>query len=222
MRAGTVGQIVESKHANYRAGEFVSSVSGELGFQDYAISDGTGLLRIDSDRAPLSAYAGGLGLNGFTAYFGILAVAKPLPGETVVVSSAAGATGSIAGQIARIKNNKVVGIAGGPAKCQAVKEFFRFDEVIDYKASSNLVSSIASACPEGVDVFFDNVGGSLLDAVLQNLRPRGRIVVCGAISQTSGSECVKAHLRLALVHGKMEGYIRRLFCRCVTRVARLV
>lgn len=130
----------------------------------------------------------------------------PKPGETVLVSSAAGATGSIAGQIARIKGCRAVGIAGGPRKCELVRNHFRFDEVIDYKACE-LPQAIAAACPSGVDVFFDNVGGSTLDAALTRLNRFGRVVVCGTISQSSGTEAVRGHLRLALVHGRMEGFL---------------
>jgi len=207
MRAGTVGCVVGSKHADFQEGDYVSDVAGSIGFQDYGLSDGAGLLKIDPGAAPLHSYAGGLGLNGFTAYFGLLVVGNPKPGETVLVSSAAGATGSVAGQIARIKGCRVVGIAGGVEKCRLVRESFRFDDVIDYKASQ-LPEHLSAACPSGVDIFFDNVGGSTLDAALMRLNRLGRIVVCGTISQAgSSAEAVRAHLRLALVHGRMEGFI---------------
>jgi NADPH-dependent curcumin reductase CurA len=207
MRAGTVGRVISSKHADFRDGDYVSDVAGNIGFQDYGLSDGAGLLKLDSNAAPLHSYAGGLGLNGFTAYFGLLEVGNPKPGETVLVSSAAGATGSVAGQIARIKGCRVVGIAGGVEKCRLVRESFRFDDVIDYKASK-LPEHLSAACPSGVDIFFDNVGGSTLDAALMRLNRFGRIVVCGTISQAgSSAEAVRAHLRLALVHGRMEGFI---------------
>lgn len=207
MRAGTVGRVVSSKHPDFRDGDYVSDVAGNIGFQDYGLSDGAGLLKLDSSAAPLHAYAGGLGLNGFTAYFGLLEVGNPKPGETVLVSSAAGATGSVVGQIARIKRCRVVGIAGGAEKCRLVREIFGFDDAIDYKASK-LTEALAAACPSGLDVFFDNVGGSTLDAALMRLNRFGRVVVCGSISQSgSSTEAVRAHLRLALVHGRMEGFI---------------
>lgn len=207
MRAGTVGRVVSSKHPEFREGDYVSDVAGNIGYQDYGLSDGVGLLRLDSSTAPLYSYAGGLGLNGFTAYFGLLEVGHPKPGETILVSSAAGATGSIAGQIARIKGCRTIGIAGGSEKCRLVREIFRFDEVIDYKASE-VAEALPAVCPSGIDVFFDNVGGSTLDAALARLNRLGRVVVCGTISQSgSSTEAVRAHLRLALVHGRMEGFI---------------
>lgn len=215
MRAGTVGRVEESRHPSFRAGDYVSDCSGSLGFQDYALSDGSNLLFLAASdatlRAPLHSFAGGLGLNGFTAYFGLLEVGKPQPGETVLVSSAAGATGSIAGQIAKtIDGCRVVGIAGGPEKCGYLRETLGFDAVIDYKAlePGGMAEAVAAACPAGVDVYFDNVGGSTLDAALLCLNRRGRIVVCGTMSQSGPNpESVRAHLRLALVHGRMEGFI---------------
>jgi NADPH-dependent curcumin reductase CurA len=202
-----VGRVVESKHPDFHEGDYVSDVAGNIGFQDYGLSDGAGLLKVNTDRAPLHSYAGGLGLNGFTAYFGLLEVGNPKIGETVVVSSAAGATGSVAGQIARIKGCRAVGIAGGVEKCRLVREVFQFDDVIDYKASK-VAEVLPAACPSGIDVFFDNVGGSMLDAALMRLNKFGRVVVCGTISQSGpNAEGIRAHLRLALVHGRMEGFI---------------
>jgi len=207
MRAGTVGRVVASRHPDFREGDHVSDVAGNLGLQDYGLSDGTGLLKVDPEAAPLAAYAGGLGLNGFTAYFGLLDVGAPKPGETVLVSSAAGATGAVAGQIARLKGCRTVGIAGGAEKCAYVADELGFDAVVDYKRG-DLPAAIAAACPGGIDVFFDNVGGSTLDAALLRLNQRGRVVVCGAISQSGPQpEAVRLHLRLAIVHGRMEGFI---------------
>lgn len=207
MRAGTVGRVVASRRADFAEGDYVSDVAGGLGFQDFGLSDGSELLKVDPLRAPLPSYAGGLGLNGFTAYFGLLEIGRPKAGETVLVSSAAGATGSVAGQIARIKGCRAVGIAGGPQKGRLVREVFGFAEAIDYR-DGNVGEAIADACPGGVDVFFDNVGGGTLDAALMRLNRLGRVVVCGTMSQAGANgEAVRAHLRLALVHGRMEGFI---------------
>jgi NADPH-dependent curcumin reductase len=222
MRAGTVGRIVKSHHETYRLGDYVASAGGSLGLQDYAVSHGDGVYKIDPKAAPLDCYAGGLGLNGFTAYFGLLAVGRPLPHETVLVSSAAGATGSVAAQIAKIMGCHTVGIAGGPQKCAYVRETLKLDAAVDYK-SGNLSALLAMACPDGVDVFFDNVGGSTLDSVFTLLRSAGRVVVCGAIAQSGPqSEGMRLHLRLAMVHGRMEGFIafeyEREFSRALAKL----
>jgi NADPH-dependent curcumin reductase len=164
------------------------------------VSTGQNIHKVDPSAAPLECYVGGLGLNGFTAYFGLLRVGRPLPSDTVVVSSAAGATGSIAAQIARILGCRTVGIAGGAEKCAYLRNTLELDAVIDYK-SGDLNGALAEACPDGVDVFFDNAGGSTLDAVLMRLRPSGRVVVCGAISQSGPqAESVRLHLRVSPRH----------------------
>jgi len=179
MRAGTVGRVIASDHPRFAVGDHVL---GMLGVQQYALSDGAGLTRIDAGTAPIQLYLSTLGMPGMTAYFGLLDVGKPRPGETVVVSGAAGAVGAVVGQIARIKECRVVGIAGGAAKCAFLRDTLGFDAVIDYKAE-DVTAALGKACPRGIDVYFDNVGGAILDAALARLAMHARVVICGAISQ---------------------------------------
>jgi len=179
MRAGAVGRVVASKNPAFAVGDHVQ---GMLGVQEYAVSDGSGLTRIDPGLAPIPLWLSTLGMPGMTAYFGLLEIGKPKPGETVVVSGAAGAVGAVVGQIAKIKGCRVVGIAGGAAKCDYLHGVLGFDAVIDYK-SADLRAALAQACPNGIDVFFDNVGGDILDAALSRLALHARVVICGAISQ---------------------------------------
>lgn len=179
MRAGTVGEIIESTHEKFSPGMFVS---GWGGVQQYSISDGKGFYPVDPSLAPLPTYIGGLGMPGMTAYFGILTEANIQEGEVVLVSGGAGAVGSMVGQIAKIKGCTVVGIAGGPEKCAYMKEELGFDGVIDYKNES-VYKAVRSLCPQGIDVYFDNVGGDILDIALANLRMHARVIICGAISQ---------------------------------------
>ena len=179
MRAGTVGRVIASNHPRFAVGDHVL---GMLGVQQYALSDGAGLTRIDAGTAPIQLYLSTLGMPGMTAYFGLLDVGKPRPGETVVVSGAAGAVGAVVGQIARIKECRVVGIAGGAAKCAFLRDTLGFDAVIDYKAE-DITAALGKACPRGIDVYFDNVGGAILDAALARLAMHARVVICGAISQ---------------------------------------
>jgi NADPH-dependent curcumin reductase CurA len=178
MGGGAVGKVVDSKNLQFAAGDFVE---GLFGWQQYAVSNGKGVRKLDPALAPVSAALGILGMPGLTAYFGLLEIGKPRAGETVVVSGAAGAVGSIAGQIAKIKGCRVVGIAGGAAKCEWVVKELGFDACIDYKAG-NLEAALAAACPQGVDVYFDNVGGPVLDAVLTQMNAFSRIALCGQIS----------------------------------------
>lgn len=206
MRALTVGQVVESGAPHLQPGAFVS---GSLGLQDFAVAAPEALQVVDPSRAPLTAYCGGLGMTGQTAYFGMTEIGRPRPGETVLVSSAAGATGSVAGQIAKILGCRVVGIAGGAEKCAFVRETLGFDDAIDYRRD-DLATQIRRACPDGVDVFFDNVGGAVLDAALVNLGRHARVVLCGAISQASDNappEGVKQLLQLAFHHARIEGFV---------------
>jgi hypothetical protein len=183
MRAIAVGRVVASRTERFAVAEHVL---GTFGVQEYAMSDGSGVARVDTSLAPLPAYLGVLGVTGMTAYFGLLDVGQPKPGDTVVVSGAAGAVGTIAGQIARIKGCRVVGIAGGAEKCKYVVEELGFDHAIDYK-HEDVQEALAKACPRGVDVYFDNVGGDILDAVLARLARGARVVICGAISQYNNS-----------------------------------
>jgi NADPH-dependent curcumin reductase CurA len=179
MTGGTVGEIVASNHPGFKVGDVVEE---RLGWQEYGISSGTGLRKIDPKLAPISTANGVLGMPGMTAYFGLLEVGKPKPGETVVVSAASGAVGQIVGQIARINGCRVVGIAGGAKKCAFVKDELGFDACIDYKAGGDLTKAVKDACPNGVDVYFDNVGGVVSDAVFLNLNFFARVSLCGSIS----------------------------------------
>ena len=179
MRAGAVGRVTASEHPGFAEGDYVY---GAFGVQEYALSDGQGVSMIDTSLAEPSTYLGALGMTGLTAYFGLLDIGRIQPGETVVVSGAAGAVGSIAGQIAKIKGCRAVGIAGGPAKCRAVVDEFGFDAAIDYRAG-NIRRALREHAPDGVDVYFDNVGGEILDDVLTRLARGARIIICGAVSQ---------------------------------------
>ena len=182
MRAFSAGTVVASRHPNYRDGD---AVMGMLGWQEYAVSDGSTITRKVKERdLPLSLSLGVLGLNGVTAYFGLLDIGQPRPGDTVVVSTAAGAVGSAVGQIAKLMACRTVGITGGPAKCKLCREEFGYDEAIDYKAGA-LSEALAKACPRGVDVYFDNTAGSISDAVLPQLAMGARVVICGTASVSS-------------------------------------
>jgi NADPH-dependent curcumin reductase CurA len=179
MRAGTIGEVIESKNSKFKKGDILS---GWGGVQQYSISDGKGYFKVNPSQIPLQTYIGTLGMPGMTAYFGILEVGKIKEGDTVLVSAAAGAVGSIVGQIAKIKGCKVIGIAGGKEKCDYVIKELGFDGCIDYKNES-VKRGIKRECPDGIDVYFDNVGGEILDSALVFLRMGARIVICGAISQ---------------------------------------
>lgn len=179
MRAYAAGYVDASRHPDFNVGDAVQSV---LGVQQYAVVKGGGrVIKVDTAKAPLERWVGGLGMPGWTAYFGLLEVGQPKPGETVVVSAAAGAVGSVVGQIARIKGCRAVGIAGGPEKCRYVVDELGFDACLDYKAG-DLVGQLKAACPQGIDVNFENVGGDILDAVLPQMNTFGRVALCGLIS----------------------------------------
>nr|MDQ6916113.1 NADP-dependent oxidoreductase [Actinomycetota bacterium] len=165
MRAAAVGRVLASEHPDFKPGD---QVYGNFGVQEYALSDGRGVLKIDLSLAPAPTYLGTLGLTGMTAYFGLLDVGKVKEGDTVVVSGAAGAVGSVAGQIAKIKGARVIGIAGGETKCRWLVDELGFDAAIDYKAQ-DVRRALRQSAPGGVDVYFDNVGGEILDAVLTRL-----------------------------------------------------
>lgn len=206
MRAGTVGKILKSSDDNYQEGDYVY---GHCGVQQYAVAPTKGLIKVDPNLAPLERYLGVLGMPGMTAYFGLLETGQPQAGETVVVSGAAGAVGTVVGQIAKIKGCRVVGIAGGQEKCDYLVNELGFDAAIDYKNSS-VAKELKSACPDGVDVFFDNVGGDILDAVLTRINMKARIVICGAISQYNNTTPVKGpsnYLSLLVNRAKMEGIV---------------
>lgn len=204
MRAIALGRVTASRHPGFAVGEHVT---GLLGVQEFAISSGQGLNKVDPALAPLPLYLGALGMPGLTAYFGLLDVGQPKPGETVVISGAAGAVGSVAGQIARIKGARVVGIAGGAAKCRYLVDELGFDAAIDYK-NEDLGDALKRHCPQGIDVFFDNVGGDILDAALGRLALQARIVICGAISQYNNLEAAKGpanYLQLLVKRASMRG-----------------
>jgi NADPH-dependent curcumin reductase CurA len=184
MEAGALGRVIASNHEGFIVGEHLY---GAFGVQEFSLGDGTGVTKLDPLIAPLDAYLGALGITGLTAYFGLLEVGHPEPGDTVVISGAAGAVGSVAGQIARIKGCRVIGIAGGPAKCAWLTDELGFDVAIDYKAE-DVSQELQGPAPDGVNVFLDNVGGDVLDAVLTRLARGARIVICGATSQYNAQQ----------------------------------
>jgi len=206
MRAYAAGHVVASRHADFREGD---AVVGVFGVQSHPVVDGARALKVDTRQAPLERWIGGLGMPGWTAYFGLLEVGQPKAGETLVVSAASGAVGSVVGQIGKIKNLRVVGIAGGAEKCQYLTEKLGFDAAVDYKAG-NLVGDLKAACPAGIDVYFENVGGEILDAVLAQMNVFGRIAVCGLISSYNATEPSSGpkNLRAVLVNRlRMQGLI---------------
>ncbi len=206
MRALGVGRVIASRNPEYAEGDHVT---GLLGVQEYAISDGNGLFKVDPDAAPLPVYLGTLGMTGMTAYFGLLEIGKPEEGQTVVVSGAAGAVGSTAGQIAKIKGCRAVGIAGGAEKCAWIVDELGFDGAIDYKAE-DVGEALREHCPDGVDVYFDNVGGPTLDAVLTRIARGARIVICGAVSQYNNPDGFRGpanYMMLLVQRARMEGFV---------------
>ncbi len=206
MRALALGRVVSSKNPKFAVGDHVYGV---LGVQEYAVTNGTGLTKVDPALAPLPVYLGTLGMPGMTAYFGLLDIGKPQAGQTVVVSGAAGAVGMVVGQIARIKGCHVVGIAGGAEKCSYLTKDLGFDAAIDYK-SENVRAALQKHCPKGVDVYFDNVGGDILDAVLTQITRGARIVICGAISQYNSTTGIKGpanYLSLLVNRAVMTGMV---------------
>ncbi|MET8246529.1 NADP-dependent oxidoreductase [Streptomyces sp. NPDC005202] len=206
MRAGAVGRVIASRHPGFAVGDHVS---GTFGVQEYCLSNGRGVTKVDPALAPLPTYLGTLGMTGLTAYFGLLDVGRPQPGQTVVVSGAAGAVGSVVGQIAKILGCRVVGIAGGERKCRLVVEEFGFDAAIDYQAE-DVRKALREHAPDGVDVYFDNVGGDILDAVLVRLAHGARVVICGAVSQYNNTEPVKGpsnYMSLLVNRATMTGMV---------------
>jgi NADPH-dependent curcumin reductase len=206
MRALAAGRVVESRHPDFEVGEHVTGV---LGVQEYALSNGEGLTKVDPEVLPLPVYLSALGMPGMTAYFGLLDIGRPAPGETVVVSGAAGAVGQMVGQIAKIKGSRAVGIAGGPEKCRYVVDDLGFDAAIDYK-SEDVAEALAEHCSDGIDVYFDNVGGEILDAALARLARGARVVICGAISQYNATDGVRGpanYLSLLVNHASMTGFV---------------
>lgn len=184
MVGGTAGEVVESRNPKFAVGD---KVVGMFGWQEYGCSDGRGLNKVDASRVPLQAYLGVLGMPGVTAWVGLLDLCQPKAGETVLVSAASGAVGSVVGQIAKAKGCRAVGIAGGATKCDYVLRELGFDGCVDYKAG-RLDADLKAALPSGADCYFENVGGEILDAALRRMNPFSRIAVCGLISQYNATE----------------------------------
>jgi NADPH-dependent curcumin reductase CurA len=187
--SGIVAEVMETKNSKFDKGDFVT---GNLPWKEQQVSTGEGLMKVDPKKAPLSAYLGILGMTGLTAYLGLTEIGKPKKGETLLVSGAAGAVGSVVGQIGKILGLKVVGIAGSDEKVALLKSELGFDDAINYNTTDNMVKAIADTCPNGVDVYFDNVGGDISDAVLFNINKRARLVICGAISVYNETELPKS------------------------------
>lgn len=209
MRAGSIGQVAESNHPDFAKGDLVQTTGG---WQDFVIaSPATGVMGLSKvpEGVPPEMMLSVLGVTGLTAYFGLLDLSEPAPGKTVLVSGAAGATGSVAGQIARIKGCRVVGIAGGPEKCAWLKDEVGFDDVIDYK-NEDVDARIAETCPNKVDIFFDNVGGEILEAALNHINMNARVILCGGISAYNATEPVPGPanlMNLVINRARMEGFI---------------
>ncbi|HWF53509.1 MAG TPA: NADP-dependent oxidoreductase [Solirubrobacteraceae bacterium] len=206
MRAAGVGRVIESRHPRFAVGDHVYGV---FGVQGYAVSNGAGVTLVDTTLASGPTHLGVLGIGGLTAYFGLLDVGKMRAGDTVVVSGAAGSVGSVAGQIARIKGCRVIGIAGGAEKCEWLVDALGFDAAIDYKAG-DVRGALREHAPNGVDVFFDNVGGEILDAVLTRIARGARIVICGAISQYNADGAVRGpanYMQLLVMRATMTGFV---------------
>lgn len=184
MVGETVGEVIASRHPDFKPGTFVA---GRFGWQLYAVSDGSDARQVEDSGLPLSAHLGILGMPGVTAYIGLLDIGQPKPGETVVVSAASGAVGSVVGQLARIRGCRAVGIAGGPDKCRYVVEELGFEACVDYKAG-RVAEDLQKAAPNGIDVCFENVGGEIFDTALGLLNPFSRIALCGLVSQYNVTE----------------------------------
>jgi NADPH-dependent curcumin reductase CurA len=214
MEGGTVAEVIESRHAGFKPGDIVLSFSG---WQSHALAKGDQLRKLDPAVAPVTTALGVLGMPGFTAYSGLLTIGQPKPGETVVVAAASGPVGSAVGQIARLKGARAVGIAGGPEKCAFVKETFGFDAVIDHRAP-DMAEQLAAACPGGIDVYFENVGGKVWDAVFPLLNTFARIPVCGLIAQYNSEGAFEGPDRFPVVMRQVlskslliRGFIQREF-----------
>jgi NADPH-dependent curcumin reductase CurA len=205
MVGGAVGEVVASKNDGFKVGELLV---GAFGWQEYAVTMGQGTMKVDPKRVPLSAYLGPVGMPGVTAYIGLIDIGAPKEGETVVVSAASGAVGSVVGQIAKMRGCRAVGIAGGRDKCAYVTGELGFDACVDYKAGK-LEEDLRAATPKGIDVYFENVGGEVLDAVLRRLNPFARIPLCGLVSQYNETRpyAVKNFGALLVNRVKLEGFI---------------
>jgi NADPH-dependent curcumin reductase CurA len=207
IQSSVIAEVLESKNSDYKKGEYVH---GMLSWKIEQSHSGKGLQKVDKNLAPLSAYLGVLGLTGLTAYLGLLNIGDLKKGETLLVSGASGAVGSIVGQIGKIKGCKVIGIAGSDEKIDTMKSKFGYDTGINYKTTANIKEAIKEACPDGVDVYFDNVGGVILDAVMNNINRHGRVINCGAISLYNSTEAPTGpRLETTLIKKsvKMQGFI---------------
>lgn len=204
MIGGTVGEVVESKHPKFALGDKVVAM---FGWQEYGVSDGTGVRKVDDTHVPLSAYLGSVGMPGVTGWYGLNRIIVPKAGETVVVSAASGAVGSVVGQLAKLAGARAIGIAGGADKCRYVVETLGFDACVDYKAG-NLYKDLKAVTPQGVDGYFENVGGEVLDAVLARMSAFGRIALCGMISSYDGTPLPLKHPALLLTQRLLvQGFI---------------
>jgi len=207
MIGGTVGKVIQSTHPSFQVGDVVA---GYWGWREFAVSDGKGLQKLDPRLAPPSTALGVLGMPGMTAYFGFLDICQPKQGETVVVSGAAGAVGSLVGQIARIKGCRAVGIAGSDDKVGWLTSELGFDAAFNYKTSGNYIQTLKELCPSGIDCYFDNVGGAITDAVLPLLNVRARLSICGQISQYNAAQPepgVRPYIYLLTKQARAEGFI---------------
>ena len=207
IASAIIAEVIESKAENLKKGDHVS---GLLDWKEYQVASADKLMKVDKEKAPLSAYLGILGMTGLTAYLGLTEIGKPSKGETLVVSGAAGAVGSTVGQIGKIMGLHVVGIAGTDEKVKMIKEEFGFDEGINYNTTENMTEAIKQACPDGVDVYFDNVGGDISDAVLFSINKFSRTVVCGAISvynETSLPQSTSVQPFLIKNSSLMQGFV---------------
>jgi hypothetical protein len=200
MVGQTVGEVIESRHPGFAPGAHVLT---SLGWQTHGIARGTELSLVDGQRAPLSYYLGVLGMPGLTAYFGLYEIGQPRAGNTVVVSAASGAVGSVVGQLAKVSGCRVVGIAGGQAKCDYVTSVLGFDACIDYKAGQ-LREQLKAATPQGVDVYFENVGGEIMDTVMARMNPFSRMIVCGLISDYNTTEPFGSKMTRAILVNRIK------------------
>ncbi len=204
MIGGTAGEVVESRHPEFAVGD---KVVGYFGWQEYGLSDGRGLMKVDTSRIPLSAYLGAVGMPGVTAWYGLNRIIEPKARETVVVSAASGAVGSVVGQLAKIAGCRAVGIAGGPEKCRYVVDELHFDACVDYK-NEDVPRALKAACPDGIDGYFENVGGAIMDAVLPRMNAFGRIALCGLIAGYNGQPIPIGNPTWFLVSRlKLQGFI---------------
>jgi NADPH-dependent curcumin reductase CurA len=207
IRGGVVARVIESKNKSFSEGDYVV---GNLPWAEYCIEQSSNLRKVDVKSVPPGYHLGVLGMPGMTAYFGIMDIIKPKKGETVVISGAAGAVGIVAGQIARIQGASVIGISGSDEKCKLLKEQFSYDVAINYKKSKNLRKEIALACPKGVDGYYDNVGGEITDAVINNLNPHSRIALCGQISHYNSTRIPTGPIILPILltrSVKLQGFL---------------